>query len=169
AQVQPEDLRGDTLGQGTDSVRGATESGGPNRPVSDQAYTGSRKANESRPDAALGSEQEIDQQIAAARLKGDDTGTASGSPSAGQRSAEGRLSWMPDSRPTAGSEDISVTVPGAQASPSAVAVSSQEDDIAAAKMKGYEGDPCPECGQFTLVRNGACLKCLSCGGTTGCS
>ncbi|MCS7204888.1 MAG: vitamin B12-dependent ribonucleotide reductase [Leptospiraceae bacterium] len=38
-----------------------------------------------------------------------------------------------------------------------------------AKMQGYEGDPCPECGQFTLVRNGNCLKCVSCGATTGCS
>ena len=41
--------------------------------------------------------------------------------------------------------------------------------VKAAKMKGYEGDPCPECGAMTLVRNGACLKCDSCGGTTGCS
>ena len=41
--------------------------------------------------------------------------------------------------------------------------------VRAAKMKGYEGDPCPECGAMTLVRNGACLKCDSCGGTTGCS
>jgi ribonucleoside-diphosphate reductase alpha chain len=38
-----------------------------------------------------------------------------------------------------------------------------------ARMKGYEGDNCPECGNFTLVRNGTCLKCDSCGGTTGCS
>ena len=38
-----------------------------------------------------------------------------------------------------------------------------------AKMKGYEGDPCSECGAVTLVRNGACLKCESCGSTTGCS
>lgn len=38
-----------------------------------------------------------------------------------------------------------------------------------AKMKGYEGDPCPECGALTLLRNGACLKCDSCGATTGCS
>lgn len=38
-----------------------------------------------------------------------------------------------------------------------------------ARMKGYEGDPCPDCGQFTLVRNGSCLKCNSCGATTGCS
>lgn len=38
-----------------------------------------------------------------------------------------------------------------------------------ALMKGYEGDACPDCGQFTLVRNGSCLKCNSCGATTGCS
>jgi ribonucleoside-diphosphate reductase alpha chain len=38
-----------------------------------------------------------------------------------------------------------------------------------ARQKGYEGDPCPECGALTLVRNGSCLKCVSCGGTTGCS
>ncbi|MGH9868727.1 MAG: adenosylcobalamin-dependent ribonucleoside-diphosphate reductase [Candidatus Polarisedimenticolia bacterium] len=38
-----------------------------------------------------------------------------------------------------------------------------------ARMKGYEGDPCGECGQFTMVRNGTCLKCLSCGATSGCS
>ena len=38
-----------------------------------------------------------------------------------------------------------------------------------ARMKGYEGDPCGECGNFTLVRNGTCLKCDTCGGTSGCS
>ena len=43
------------------------------------------------------------------------------------------------------------------------------DRVAEAKMKGYEGDACGECGNFTLVRNGACLKCNSCGGTSGCS
>ncbi|MHA1158589.1 MAG: vitamin B12-dependent ribonucleotide reductase, partial [Alphaproteobacteria bacterium] len=38
-----------------------------------------------------------------------------------------------------------------------------------ARLQGYEGDSCPECGNFTLVRNGTCLKCDTCGGTTGCS
>jgi ribonucleoside-diphosphate reductase alpha chain len=41
--------------------------------------------------------------------------------------------------------------------------------IAEARVKGYEGDPCPVCGSFTLVRNGACMKCDTCGATTGCS
>jgi ribonucleoside-diphosphate reductase alpha chain len=43
------------------------------------------------------------------------------------------------------------------------------DRRAEAKMKGYVGDSCGECGNFTLVRNGTCLKCDTCGGTTGCS
>ncbi len=43
------------------------------------------------------------------------------------------------------------------------------DERAKAKMQGYEGDPCGECGNFTLVRNGTCLKCNTCGGTSGCS
>jgi len=38
-----------------------------------------------------------------------------------------------------------------------------------ARMKGFEGDPCSECGNFTLVRNGTCLKCNTCGSTSGCS
>jgi ribonucleoside-diphosphate reductase alpha chain len=38
-----------------------------------------------------------------------------------------------------------------------------------AKLKGYEGDACQECGSLTLVRNGTCLKCMTCGATSGCS
>ncbi len=38
-----------------------------------------------------------------------------------------------------------------------------------AKLQGYTGDPCGECGNYTLVRNGTCLKCNTCGGTSGCS
>ena len=38
-----------------------------------------------------------------------------------------------------------------------------------ARMKGYTGDACDSCSNFTLVRNGTCLKCVTCGSTTGCS
>jgi ribonucleoside-diphosphate reductase alpha chain len=43
------------------------------------------------------------------------------------------------------------------------------DARAKARMQGYEGDPCGECGNFTLVRNGTCMKCNTCGATSGCS
>ena len=39
----------------------------------------------------------------------------------------------------------------------------------AARIQGYEGDPCNECGNYTLVRSGTCMHCATCGTTTGCS
>ena len=55
----------------------------------------------------------------------------------------------------------------------AVAAPRVEDTISEkirqARLKGYEGDPCTNCGAFTMVRNGVCLKCDSCGETSGCS
>ncbi len=46
---------------------------------------------------------------------------------------------------------------------------SASEKRAEAKAKGYEGEACGECGNFTLVRNGTCMKCDTCGSTTGCS
>ena len=46
---------------------------------------------------------------------------------------------------------------------------SKLDQIREARMKGYEGDSCGDCGNFTLVRNGTCMKCVTCGATSGCS
>ncbi|MEM7172066.1 MAG: vitamin B12-dependent ribonucleotide reductase [Pseudomonadota bacterium] len=43
------------------------------------------------------------------------------------------------------------------------------EQVREARMKGYEGDSCGDCGNFTLVRNGTCLKCATCGSTSGCS
>jgi ribonucleoside-diphosphate reductase alpha chain len=51
----------------------------------------------------------------------------------------------------------------------AVVPSALEARIRQARLKGYEGDPCSECGQLTLVRSGACAKCDTCGATSGCS
>jgi ribonucleoside-diphosphate reductase alpha chain len=48
-------------------------------------------------------------------------------------------------------------------------IESRLERIREAKMKGYEGDACGECGNFTLVRNGTCMKCNTCGSTSGCS
>jgi ribonucleoside-diphosphate reductase alpha chain len=51
----------------------------------------------------------------------------------------------------------------------ALAERSESDLISEARVKGYEGEACQECGNFTLVRNGTCLKCDTCGSTSGCS
>ena len=59
---------------------------------------------------------------------------------------------------------VEITTPApAQQAPSAA------ERIAQARMKGYEGESCPECANFTMVRNGTCLKCDTCGSTSGCS
>jgi len=106
----------------------------------------------------------------------------------GRGAAEGQL----DSRPTAGQLEAArrvasrgyvrsnLRLPARRTAPAASAATApaveaapvrdeRAEQIRAARIKGYEGDACPECGNFTLVRNGTCLKCDTCGGTTGCS
>ena len=58
-----------------------------------------------------------------------------------------------------------IAVPGEVAS----AVDLKLGRIREARIKGYEGDPCSNCANFTLVRNGTCMKCDTCGETSGCS
>jgi hypothetical protein len=43
------------------------------------------------------------------------------------------------------------------------------EEVHKVPVGGYIGDPCEECGQLTLRRNGSCLLCDSCGRTSGCS
>jgi ribonucleoside-diphosphate reductase alpha chain len=70
---------------------------------------------------------------------------------------------------------LSMLVPESRAAGFAESASSYALGTAAtdlrtkAKLQGYTGDSCSECGNFTMVRNGSCLKCQSCGATTGCS
>jgi ribonucleoside-diphosphate reductase alpha chain len=52
---------------------------------------------------------------------------------------------------------------------SAYSAPTKAERRAEAKAKGYEGEMCSDCGNFTMVRNGTCLKCDTCGSTTGCS
>jgi ribonucleoside-diphosphate reductase alpha chain len=44
----------------------------------------------------------------------------------------------------------------------------QAEKIRMARLKGYEGDPCSNCQAMTLVRSGACMRCDTCGQTSGC-
>ena len=46
---------------------------------------------------------------------------------------------------------------------------SHSNGASIARMQGYEGDPCGECGNFTLLRSGSCTHCATCGTTSGCS
>jgi ribonucleoside-diphosphate reductase alpha chain len=99
------------------------------------------------------------------------TGTGAGIADNGKAAPQGR------SKPSAGFRPHSPAVHDAvpaksrreEAAGKGPAEPSGAAKIAEARVKGYEGDPCPVCGFFTLIRNGSCMKCDTCGGTTGCS
>jgi ribonucleoside-diphosphate reductase alpha chain len=73
------------------------------------------------------------------------------------------LKVQPEAAPSPGAGLQSL--PWSQAEARAAAAEKRAE----AKAKGYEGEACSECGNFTLVRNGSCMKCDTCGSTTGCS
>ena len=104
------------------------------------------------------------------------TGTDGGGASATMASSTASSTAASGSQPSGGG-DVSVAERPATKTKSAPAVSNKVMDavdsklskIREARIKGYEGESCGECGNFTLVRNGTCLKCDTCGGTSGCS
>jgi len=61
------------------------------------------------------------------------------------------------------------TVQANVTSVSATSTTMSMDARTKARMQGYEGEACGECGNYTLVRNGTCMKCNTCGATSGCS
>jgi ribonucleoside-diphosphate reductase alpha chain len=79
----------------------------------------------------------------------------------GQSQAVGSAAIAPEAPPVAPSYT--------GGSATATATLSKTEAINASKAKGYTGNACSECGQLTMVRNGACEKCDSCGNTSGCS
>lgn len=81
---------------------------------------------------------------------------------------ESRATGTESAAPVASATDT-VTITSTSTKTTASTQSATISRQAEARMKGYEGDSCGECGNFTLVRNGTCLKCNTCGGTSGCS
>jgi ribonucleoside-diphosphate reductase alpha chain len=75
------------------------------------------------------------------------------------------VSFAPGSDPSAALQSIVAD----QTETAVLAPTNAVDARARAKMQGYEGEACGECGNYTLVRNGTCMKCNTCGATSGCS
>ncbi|GBF49082.1 ribonucleotide-diphosphate reductase subunit alpha [Leptospira ryugenii] len=72
-------------------------------------------------------------------------------------------------KPSISKEPVLATVSTGPANAGSATSAETLRNIAEARIKGYTGDSCTECGSFQMVRNGSCLKCISCGSTTGCS
>ena len=71
-------------------------------------------------------------------------------------------------------EDVAEDAPDtlftdAAATEAAEAKKRASDRRAKSLLQGYTGNSCSECQNFTMVRNGTCEKCDTCGSTSGCS
>ena len=90
-------------------------------------------------------------------------------PPSAERSGSGTLSAAAPRVVSSVRAEAPASEPASRTTAAAVAVADPTVQSRLARLKGYEGDPCPTCGHFTLVRNGTCMKCETCGSTTGCS
>ena len=163
AHVSEEDLRGDTVGVPTDESIEFEEEEPANRQVTGQITTAKRNDND----------------IHTSHLRFDLNGADDGGNGNGHGVKGGNGHGHPVENPTAAAKnEKSTAVPElvAAAEPAPTSASGRttgssrlQFEIRNARMRGYEGDMCSECGSFTMVRNGTCLKCETCGATSGCS
>jgi len=151
AHVEPADSGFDALGKGIDE----------GKPSPSASKYVSRGLTRSRTDKLV---------VMPGGAGGESRGGSSGNVTAfsGSAAARGNIAAahafkaQPESTPSPAAPQ---PLPWSQAEARAAAAEKRAE----AKAKGYEGEACGECGNFTLVRNGTCMKCDTCGSTTGCS
>jgi len=160
AHVDPSESNFDAMGKGVEEGRAPEQ---PNNKYLSKGLTRSRTDN-------LVVMRSSSEPQADARNSGNVTSMASHGPTARASDAvEGVVALKQEAQhdlsPTEKLEALQWSKAGAaqQAAPS------KAERRAEAKAKGYEGEMCGECGHFSLVRNGTCMKCDTCGSTTGCS
>ncbi len=181
-QVKPEDLRGDAVGRPSQSPAFEDEE------VESDDFRGPVPGRAQEDHTAAGFQPNSGQEA----LPFDDNPQAVGSPTwvieQSQKSAQpqyeerivsghganGKMLVEASSAPVAPAPEVPVVqvqlgATVAPKRPPQSEVSMIVEKIRQARLKGYEGDPCSNCNAFTMVRNGVCLKCDSCGETSGCS
>ncbi len=168
-QVKPEDLRGDTVGRPNESAEFDEEE------VEDEDFRGAVPGFTTEDHTSKGFAADPQ-----SPLPFGENAKAIGSPTQ-QLEARQALAAVPkfeDPNPslfasnghTNGKAVALVTnVVPTKASAAVMERDEVGEKVRQARLKGYEGDPCTNCGAFTMVRNGVCLKCDSCGETSGCS
>lgn len=156
--VSEEDLRGDTLGDPSGESTEFESEEPAQAPPSEHVINGSRTATD----------------IHTTHLDVQLTPGGNGNGNQGSEAAGGNGNGQPLESETADEEsEASETLLEYVAAPTGTGNGEGSQrlrhQIQTARLKGYEGDMCGECGQFTMVRNGTCLKCDTCGATSGCS
>ena len=140
AHVAPEDLRGDALHRSEDDVpEFDTE-----EVVEERVYEPKASAHSATP--RTGHMHPLEPHT-------------NGNGTNGSANGNGHHGSAPHSPAFRNGNSVAATAPA----------STTAEKVRLARLKGYEGDPCSECGQLTLVRSGSCCKCDTCGATSGCS
>ncbi len=157
AQVSDEDLRHDALGTPSDESMEFVE-----EEAVDHGASGKRGPNDIQSD-------HVDVQ-----LGNNGNGNGHGKGNGHDKLSGGQGNGKPLENTTAEAKAAKETVLEYVSQTKTVGESGHEakrlqQEIRTARLKGYEGDMCGQCGQFTMVRNGTCLKCDTCGATSGCS
>ena len=167
-QVKPEDLRGDTVGRPNEAADFDEEE------EMDDDFQGAVPGTTTEDHTSKGFNNDPQ-----AALPFDSNPKAIGSPTQQLEAAQARAAapkfedtpslFSSNGAVSNGKAVVSVPVVAAPASTAVMERTNVGEQIRQARLKGYEGDPCTNCGAFTMVRNGVCLKCDSCGETSGCS
>jgi ribonucleoside-diphosphate reductase alpha chain len=160
AHVEPNDSGFDALGRGVEEGKPAPSatkyvSKGLTRSRTDKLVVMSGGVSHPSPASGEGGAR-------SAPGGGGNVTSFAGGTTAARGGAAAALKAEPDTRPASVALEH---LPWTQADARAHAAEKRAE----ARAKGYEGEACGECGNFTLVRNGTCLKCDTCGSTTGCS
>jgi ribonucleoside-diphosphate reductase alpha chain len=152
AHVELDDLEPDTMG------RGESDDGLPPKSTLAQAVVSTGYVRKNTLSVIEGGLRELEAMERVPEAQAEATGTDGMTAEAPMETGEAETVVTPMTSPTGQQLDLEYVV--------------QEERslrIRQARLQGYEGDACTECGNFTLVRNGTCLKCDTCGGTSGCS
>ncbi|MCW0182853.1 MAG: vitamin B12-dependent ribonucleotide reductase [Zavarzinia sp.] len=159
AHVEPADLRFDAMGDGADE---AALDGAPQRREATDAKAAAYKAATNAPVSNGYVRSNLYVLNAAAQgLRQAARASSAEAVAFAETSAAGAIAGV------AVGSDIAVAAVASSSGPSAA--ETRLARIREARVKGYVGDACGDCGNFTLVRNGTCLKCDTCGSTSGCS
>jgi ribonucleoside-diphosphate reductase alpha chain len=160
AHVDPSESNFDAMGKGVEEGRAPEQ---PNNKYLSKGLTRSRTDN-------LVVMRSSEPQTEARSSSGNVTSLASHGPTARAADAiEGAVALKQEAQHDLSPTEKLEALQWSKAGAAAQAAPSKAERRAEAKAKGYEGEMCGECGHFSLVRNGTCMKCDTCGGTSGCS
>jgi ribonucleoside-diphosphate reductase alpha chain len=163
AHVDPSESNFDAMGKGVEEGKQPEQ---PNNKYLSKGLTRSRTDNL----VVMRSVEPQPEARGQGNVQGNVTSLSQHGPSARAADAvEGAVAFKQEAQHDLSPTEKLEALQWSKAGAAAQAAPSKAERRAEAKAKGYEGEACGECGNFTLLRNGTCMKCDTCGGTTGCS